>query len=248
MADLGQAGIFFDSGGYCLLGTLFLARGDDPKPTAIILHGMPGIEKNYDLALSLREQGWNSLIFHYRGTWGSAGFFSFDSIPVDVTRALDELCGGEYPQVNPKRMVLIGHSFGGWAAVLTAAVDPRVKAVAVIAPIADPGEFRITIKDAAERYCPWLPGTVPDEFIQQWRNLDKAFYPVEQVDRIAPRPILILHGTKDELVAISQSEALYTRAGDPKEYLIHPEANHSFVWHRSWLQQRILSWLTRVLS
>jgi fermentation-respiration switch protein FrsA (DUF1100 family) len=66
------------------------------------------------------------------------------------------------------------------------------------------------------------------------------------VDDIAPRPLLIIHGAGDEIVAVSQSETLFARARNPKELLIHPEANHSFVWHRHWLQQTILSWLTRI--
>lgn len=246
MADPGQIGYFFDSGGYHLLGTLFLARGNDPKPTAVLLHGMPGIEKNYDLALLLREQGWNSLIFHYRGSWGSAGVFSFDTIPVDVTRALDELVGGKYAQVDSQRIILIGHSLGGWAAVLTAAEDTRVQAVIAIASIANPSEMKITIEDAAEGYCPWLPGLTPSSFVQQWESLDEVYYPVEKVDDIAPRPLLIIHGGEDEIVAVSQSETLFARARKPKELLIHPEASHSFVWHRHWLQQTILSWLTRI--
>jgi len=49
MEHEGRMGVYFDSGGNRLLGTLFLARGDDPKPTAILLHGCPGIEKNEDL-------------------------------------------------------------------------------------------------------------------------------------------------------------------------------------------------------
>ena len=65
MTHSGQTGILIPSQGYDLLGTLFLAPGDKPKPTAVLLHGIPGIEKNYDLALNLRNHGWNALIFHY---------------------------------------------------------------------------------------------------------------------------------------------------------------------------------------
>ena len=80
----GQTGVYFDSGGHRLLGTLFLAQGDEPGPTAVILHGVPGIEKNYDLAHALRDHGWNSLIFHYRGCWGSERTYALKTIPHDV--------------------------------------------------------------------------------------------------------------------------------------------------------------------
>ena len=69
----GIAGATFDSEGHRLVGSVYLARGVEPKPTALLLHGCPGLEKNLDLAVLLRDRGWNSLVFHYRGCWGSAG-------------------------------------------------------------------------------------------------------------------------------------------------------------------------------
>ena len=56
MPHQGQIGVYFDSEGHRLLGTLFLARGDAPKPTAVILHGIPGVEKNHDLAQERKLQ------------------------------------------------------------------------------------------------------------------------------------------------------------------------------------------------
>ena len=196
MPHQGQAGVYFNSDGHRLLGTLFLARGDAPKPTAVILHGIPGIEKNYDLALALRDSGWNSLIFHYRGSWGSEGRYVLQTIPEDVRAALDDLGTGRYPQVDPHRLVLVGHSLSGWAAVLSAVADPRVRALAV-----------------------------------------------EQVARLAPRPLLVVHGGADEAVPVAQAEALFARADEPRKLVIHPEANHSFTWHRPWLRDQILGWL-----
>src|SRR3990172_9945581 len=104
MPHQGQDGIYFDSGGHRLLGTLFLACGDKPKPSVILLHGVPGIEKNFDLAHNLRTYGWNSLIFHYRGCWGSEGRYTFKTIPDDVIAALDFLCTGSYPQIDTSRL------------------------------------------------------------------------------------------------------------------------------------------------
>jgi hypothetical protein len=53
MTHDGQSGILIPSGGHRLLGTLFLAWGDAPKPTVLLLHGMPGIELNLDIGLDL---------------------------------------------------------------------------------------------------------------------------------------------------------------------------------------------------
>jgi dipeptidyl aminopeptidase/acylaminoacyl peptidase len=246
MSHQGQIGVYFDSGGYRLLGTLFLARGDAPKPTAVILHGIPGIEKNYDLAHALREDGWNSLIFHYRGCWGSGGCYVLRTIPDDVHAALDDLSSGRYPWVDPARLVLIGHSLGGWAAVLAGADDPRARAVAVCGAISDPRSLPFTAEVAAAEFTPWLHGFTPEDFQSQWEALDTAYRPVEQVARLAPRPLLILHGKADEGIPVEQAEALFARAGEPRELLIHPAANHSFTWHRPWLRDHLLDWLRQL--
>jgi pimeloyl-ACP methyl ester carboxylesterase len=58
------------------MNALFLlASGDGPKPTLLLLHGLPGNERNFDLAQAIRRAGWNVLTFTYRGAWGSEGRF-----------------------------------------------------------------------------------------------------------------------------------------------------------------------------
>src|SRR5215469_3111829 len=104
----GIAGVTFDSGGNRLVGTLYLAPGDEPKPTVLLLHGCPGIEKNGDLAADLRDRGWNALVFHYRGCWGSSGGYDLRTIPADVSAAVDFLQSGEYPSVDQGRIAVIG--------------------------------------------------------------------------------------------------------------------------------------------
>ena len=239
----GQTGVYFDSGGFRLLGTLFLARGEEPKPTALILHGIPGIEKNYDLAHTLRDHGWNSLIFHYRGCWGSQGDYVLRTIPDDVRAAVDDLSSGRYPWVDPERLVVVGHSLGGWAGVLAAAADERVRGLMVYGAVTDPRLRPFTVEEAAAEFTPWLQGITPEGAVSQLASLGNDLIPVEQVDRIAPRPLLVIHGLRDEVVPTAQAETLYGRASDPRELMIHEEANHSFTWHRPWLRQQLLEWV-----
>ncbi len=243
MPHEGQTGVVFDSGGHRLLGTLYMARGDAPKPTAIVLHGVPGIEQNVDLALMLRDAGWNALIFHYRGCWGSAGRYVIRTVPDDVIAALDYLSSGAHEQVDAGRVVLIGHSLGGWAAVLAAVRDPRPRAVAAIGPVADPRPLPFDAAMAAVDFTPWLQGITPQEFEAQWQALGPDLAPVEVVGQIAPRSLLVVHGGRDAVIPPQQSETLYARAGEPRALRIHPEANHSFTWHRAWLRDQIMGWL-----
>ena len=114
----GIAGTTFDSEGHRLVGVVYLARGDEPKPTALLLHGCPGLEQNRDVAATLRDRGWNSLVFHYRGCWGSAGRYDLRTIDRDVRAAVDHLDTGGYPSVDTGRVPQPAR--GGWQAAGTA--------------------------------------------------------------------------------------------------------------------------------
>ena len=243
MTHSGQTGITIDHDGVRLLGTLFLASGDDPKPTALILHGIPGIEKNYDLAHALRANGNNALIFHYRGCWGSSGKYNVLTILDDVAAAIRLLRSGSSPWVDPERLFLIGHSLGGWAAVLASAADDRIRAAAVIAAVAKPSEFPLDNPDYAADYTPWLTGITPEALAKQWRALGPDRTPVDQVARIAPRPLLIIHSRTDEEVPVAHSRNLAENAGAGSRYIETEGGNHAFTWDRPWLQDLLLAWI-----
>jgi pimeloyl-ACP methyl ester carboxylesterase len=74
----GLDGVTFRSKGSKLLGGLYRAECVGPRPTALLLHGLPGVGKNLDIAYSLREDGWNCLFFHYRGSWGTEGAYTLE--------------------------------------------------------------------------------------------------------------------------------------------------------------------------
>ena len=238
MAHEGQTGVVFESGGDKLLGTLFLARGDQPKPTAVLLHGLPGIEKNYDLAHALRETGWNSLIFHYRGSWGSGGDYRFATLADDVRVVLDHLTSGAHEQIDPDRLALVGHSMGGWTAV-KAGDDDRVRAVATIGAVTDPSRVHFTTAMAEESFTPFLNGLTPDEFEAEWKRLDGVLEEAGKLDR----PLLIVHAANDSIVPVEQAHLLHDASGGRARLELHPEANHAFVWHRRWLIDLVIGWL-----
>src|SRR5882672_9457606 len=76
------------SGGVLINGVAYLAGGAGPHPTVVLLHGLPGNEKNLDLAQAIRRAGWNVVTFNYRGSWGSPGTFSFEGNLADAKAAL----------------------------------------------------------------------------------------------------------------------------------------------------------------
>ena len=128
-----MAELALESGGARLNAILYVAAGRGPHPIVLLLHGNPGNERNLDLAQAIRRAGYSVLFFNYRGSWGSGGTFSRTHALEDVRAALRWARSGataERFRVDTARTALVGHSMGGWLALMTAAADPTVKCVA----------------------------------------------------------------------------------------------------------------------
>jgi uncharacterized protein len=238
----GITGVAFDSGGHRLIGSLYLARGGEPKPTVLLLHGCPGLEQNLDLAAALRDRGWNALVFHYRGCWGSSGRYDLRTVLRDVSAAIDHLQAGEYPSVDPYRIAVVGHSLGGWAAVLACAGDQRLRAAAVYGAAVDLAAMSLTC-DQVEREMTRFLAVEPDQLLRQRDDVAGRLKPLDVVGSISPRPLLVVHGSDDEWVPAAHARMLHDRAGWPRRYVEVEGANHSFAWHRAQLRDLIVGWL-----
>jgi uncharacterized protein len=237
----GITGVTFDSDGHRLIGVLYLACGAEPKPTVLLLHGCPGLEKNLDLAVRLRDNGWNALAFHYRGCWGSAGRYDLRTIPRDVTAAVDYLAC--CPQVDADRIAVLGHSLGGWAALVTAAAEPRLRAVAVYGAAARLGANLRLSPDQVEAEFTRFLATTPEEFAAQRDDVAERMDALEAAAALGPRPLLVVHGTQDRWVPVAQARDLAARAGSSCRYVEVAGANHDFAWHRAELADLIVGWL-----
>ena len=129
------AELAFESAGARLNGIFYLPAGPGPHPVVVLLHGNPGNERNLDVAQVLRRAGYAALYFNYRGSWGSGGTFSRSHALEDVHAAIrfvrSPLAAERY-QVDSARVALIGHSMGGWLALLAAAGDRRIGCVGAL--------------------------------------------------------------------------------------------------------------------
>jgi uncharacterized protein len=127
------------SHGEQLLGAFYLSAGAGSHSTAIIYHGFPGYEQNLDLAQALRRAGYNVLAVHYRGSWGIKSDFSFAHAIEDADAEVKWISSPEVVakyHVDPERIVLIGHSMGGYMALSAAVHNPRVAAAVLISAAA----------------------------------------------------------------------------------------------------------------
>jgi pimeloyl-ACP methyl ester carboxylesterase len=125
----------FASGGARLPGVLLVPAGPGPHPIVVLLNGFPGNERNFDLAQALRRAGYATSVFYYRGSWGVAGAYSWNNVLEDAARVVEQMqdpgmCAEN--RLDAKRIAVIGHSLGGFAALMTAAANPGVAAVGSI--------------------------------------------------------------------------------------------------------------------
>lgn len=124
------------SHGALLNGLMYLPGGIGPHPIVILLHGYPGNERNLDLAQRVRRAGFIALYFDYRGDFGSGGVFSFSHSLEDTTAVLAWVRAPENVAkyaIDPTRIALVGHSLGGWLALLRARQEPPRVCVAALA-------------------------------------------------------------------------------------------------------------------
>ncbi len=112
-----------------------IAKGAELKETIILLHGLPGNEKNLDLAEKLRQDGKNVIYFNYRGSWGSQGQFLYSNCLEDVSKVIDYLTNdmtSRKLRIKKDSFCLLGHSLGGGIAVLHGMKDNRVKKIVAL--------------------------------------------------------------------------------------------------------------------
>ncbi|MBN8966480.1 MAG: alpha/beta hydrolase [Rhizobiales bacterium] len=126
----------FDSDGISLSAVLHIPdtyNGHDKIPAFIVLHGFMGSKDESHAELQAKMvEGWGyaALRFDFRGlgdSGGRRGYVLCEEQVADTRNAISWLA--TRPEIDPKRIGLIGHSFGAAVSVYTAGVDERVAAV-----------------------------------------------------------------------------------------------------------------------
>jgi uncharacterized protein len=239
-----------------MYGVFYRASGGEFHPTVLLLHGLPGFEQNGDLAQTIRRAGWNVLIFHYRGAWGSGGSFSFSNCVEDVRAALEYLRAPENVArlgIDPHRLALVGHSMGGFLAAITTQHDDAVLGAALIAPW-NPGVFATRPspqldKEQLEEFrgdVGPLTGATPEGLLEEAKKNAAAWDPVAHASLWSSRPVLVveaddfLHGDDVALATSVRKGA----AGQLTEVAL--PTDHGFSDHRIALAVTLLGWLKQL--
>jgi pimeloyl-ACP methyl ester carboxylesterase len=127
--------LHINSGAVKINGVAYLASGAGAHPTFVFFHGLPGNEKNLDLAQAVRRAGWNAVTVNYRGSWGSPGEFRFGNNLEDadaVLAFLQDSANARSLGIDTRRLVIAGHSMGGWVVALTAPHHPELAGAIMI--------------------------------------------------------------------------------------------------------------------
>ena len=242
--------------GHTLAGTLTRPAGRGRVPAVVTITGsgaqdrdqaspfIPGWRPFRDVADTLSRRGIAVLRLDDRGTGASTGDFASATsadFADDVRAALAYLRAR--PDVDPRRIAVVGHSEGGMIGPMVAASDPALRAVVLVAGPARTGREIIHYQQrgAVERAAS-IPESSRDSVLaaaraeleelatrQPWLGFFLDHDPLPVARRVRA-PVLVLHGATDRQVEVDQAEILADafRAGGNRDVTVRvfPEVNH----------------------
>jgi len=237
------------SGGVKINGIALIAPGAGVHPTLVFLHGLPGNEKSIDLLQAVRRAGWNAVTINYRGSWGSPGDFRFDSTLADAAALLAflrEPANALALGVDTTRLVLAGHSMGGWVTAMTAARDRGLTGAILISAAnmgAEGGGTREQATTMMADNMESLAGGTAETFGDDLRNGAAARDWSHAVAGLARLPLLVLTANDGLAPASDSLVAALRRAGDRRVTMVHEATDHSWSDRRVALESAVIRWL-----
>jgi alpha-beta hydrolase superfamily lysophospholipase len=200
---------------------------------AIAVHGINSTpQTGLRVVPALHRAGLPTLLITYREDLGAPP--SPDGLHhMGLTEWRDLGAAARYALAHgAERLVLVGHSMGG--AIVTqfmqrSPLAGRVSGLVLDAPVLD---WRETISfNATEMGLPAL-ASLPVEWAvgaridADWESLDASRHPED-----FQLPVLLFHGTEDEVVPISTSDEFAEELPDRVTYFRVPEAGHTEEWN-----------------
>lgn len=199
--------VFIDTPDGKRLQGYFLKAKQDTDKVVIFLHGNDLNVSRWILApIHLqKEVDVNFLIVDYRGYGQSTGSPTQEGVIIDAISMYNYLINQGY---KPENISLYGRSLGG-AVALELATRVKVRSVVVQSSFS-------SRRDIMKHHYPFFPS-----FLVK----NNCFNSKENIKKINV-PILISHGTEDELVPLSQAQELYKNANEPKKLIVLNGAGH----------------------
>lgn len=226
--DLIYEDVEFQSGdGITLRGWYIPTRSTLPAPTVIVCPGANGsIDADVAVLPWFHILDLNVLTFDWRGHGRSDG----RRVTLGYDERYDLIAAVEYARSRGATKVgVLGFSMGGAVAISTAAVTPGIDAVAADSPFVHvltavavglrerglPDGAAYSLARLLLAVAGWRTG-------RDWQQAD----PARWIDRVAPRPLLLMFGELDPFAPRAEADLLWQRAGEPKELWRVPDAVH----------------------
>jgi pimeloyl-ACP methyl ester carboxylesterase len=229
-------------------GIVYSPAGAGPHPTVVLCHGLPGNEKNLDLAQAIRRAGWNAVTFNYRGSWGSPGKYRFAQNLEDADAVLayiEDPANAAKLGIDTRHIVLAGHSLGGWVTTLTASHHPELTG-AILISAADmglaAGRPRDQVVGLMKENSEALNGTpegIADDAIATVRA--RTFS--SAVPGLTKLPLLVLSANDGLAPMTDVLVQAVQKAGSTHVTAIHADTDHGWNDHRIFLETTVLNWL-----
>jgi len=228
--------------GRVLHAYLTLPLGKDAKnlPLIVMPHGGPH-SRDYPgfdwFSQALASRGYVVLQPQFRGSDGfgidllNAGFGEFGKkMQTDLSDGVRALAA--QGMIDPKRVCIVGASYGGYAALAGATIDTGVYRCAV--SIAGLSDLRAQL-----RYWRWPRNNSDarsDRFWDRFLGVDDpddpklaAISPIKHVDKVSI-PILLIHGKDDTVVPYDQSDDMADALKDAKKPFEFVTLKHEDHW------------------
>ena len=190
------------------------------------------------------EVGWVTLAFHHRGTAASEGNFSIDGWLADIRAAVESLRSRD----DVSGVWLAGFRLGGSLAIVTAAHDPLIRGVATFGAPATLDDWVPDIERFAQ-YCRRV-GVIHDEGfppdVRAWGNAIAHLDIVGAASAMAPRPLMIVHGSHDDVVDIDHARRLAAAAPKHGDLRVIEHGAHR-LRHDPRATAMLFGWLDRQL-
>jgi dipeptidyl aminopeptidase/acylaminoacyl peptidase len=234
---------FKASDGLQMTGYLTLPNGRDPKnlPLIVFPHGGPAArdEPGFDWwAQGMASRGYAVLQVNYRGSDGfgwefmAAGFGQWGAkMQTDLSDGVRYLAA--QGTIDPKRVCIVGASYGGYAALAGATIDLGVYRCAV--DVEGPSDLAKLIEWDKDR----VGGRQGVEYDRYWGRYMAAtdshdphlaqISPAELADKVTI-PLMLIHGKDDSVVPFEQSQMMadaLRKAGKPFDFVV---LNHEDHW------------------
>lgn len=219
-------------------------------PAVVLAHGYPSDVNAASVASSAlpeladriaAEMGWVAMALAFRGCGASEGSFSLRGWLNDLLAAVAHLEAEE----SVSGVWLAGFGTGGALAICAAAARPEVQGVAALGAPADFDDWashpKRLLEHAREVGMIAAPGFPAD--LDAWSRELKELRAVACAPRLAPRPLLVVHGSDDDLVPVFDARVLVDAHG-AAELRIMNGAGHR-LRHDPRAVAVLLGWLDR---